>query len=79
MTTVRIALGNLQAPATREQSVELALAGIAETGRRCARAVLPECFIPGYRWPGATMPPPDALPSRTHARRWPPRRAAGSP
>ena len=60
MSTVRIALANLRAPATREESVSLAAAAIGEAGRQGALVVcFPECFVPGYRWPGASAPPPD--------------------
>ncbi len=60
MTTVRIALANLRVPATPEESVSLATAAVAESGRRGALVVcFPECFVPGYRWPGSTLPPPD--------------------
>jgi len=61
MTTTRIALANLLIPATREAAVDSAVAAIAEAGRRGALILcFPECFIPGYRWPGAVMPAPDA-------------------
>lgn len=61
MTTTRIALANLPIPATREAAVDAAVAAIAEAGRQGALILcFPECFIPGYRWPGAVMPAPDA-------------------
>jgi predicted amidohydrolase len=60
MSTVRVALANLRVPATREESVQLARAAVAEAGRRGAIVVcFPECFVPGYRWPGTSLPPPD--------------------
>jgi len=60
MTTVRIALANLRVPATPDESVRLATSAVAEAGSRGAAVIcFPECFIPGYRWPGATPPPPD--------------------
>jgi predicted amidohydrolase len=60
VSTVRIALANVRVPRTREESVELAKAAVADAGRRRASVVcFPECFIPGYRWPGTTAPPPD--------------------
>jgi predicted amidohydrolase len=59
---VRIALANIRVPATREEAVGLAVSAIAEAGRQNATVVcFPECYVPGYRWPGAAMPPPDAV------------------
>src|SRR5690349_21502047 len=61
MTTVRIALANLRIPATRDESVRLATSAVAGAARLGALVVcFPECFVPGYRWPGVEMPPPDA-------------------
>src|SRR5690606_26374973 len=41
-------------------SVQLATEAVAEAGQRGAALIcFPECFIPGYRWPGTTPPPPD--------------------
>ena len=60
MSTVRIALANLRAPATPDDSVCLATSAVADAGRRGAAAVcFPECFVPGYRWPNTSAPPPD--------------------
>ena len=60
MTTARIALANLRPPATPAESVRLATDAVAEAGREGALVVcFPECFVPGYRWPGTSAPPPD--------------------
>ena len=60
MSTVRIALANIRIPATPEESVLLATSTVAEAGRQGALVVcFPECFIPGYRWPGMPAPSPD--------------------
>src|SRR5690348_2759842 len=60
MSTVRIALANLRVPATPAESVVLATSAVADAGRRGATVLcFPECFVPGYRWPGTTMAPPD--------------------
>lgn len=61
MNTIRIALANLPFPATPEESVTRAEQAIAESGRAGALVVaFPECYVPGYRWPGRVLPPPDA-------------------
>src|SRR5688572_32604084 len=60
MNTVRIALANLRVPRTPDESVSLATSAVAEARRRGAMVIcFPECFVPGYRWPGATTPAPD--------------------
>jgi len=60
VNTVRVALANVRVPSTPEDSVRLAVATIAEAGRQGALVVcFPECFIPGYRWSGTNLPPPD--------------------
>jgi predicted amidohydrolase len=62
MSTVRIALANLRVPATPAESVLLATSAIDEAGRQGASVLcFPECFIPGYRWPGTTAPAPDPV------------------
>lgn len=61
MSVIRIALANLRVPTTPDESVALATSAIADAGRRGALVVcFPECFVPGYRWPGSATPPPDA-------------------
>lgn len=60
MTTARIALANLRVPSTPEESVLLATTAVAEAGQLGALVVcFPECFVPGYRWPGTSPPGPD--------------------
>src|SRR6185295_14729565 len=60
ITNVRIALANSRAPTTPDDSVCLATSAIAEAGRRGAAVTcFPECFVPGYRWPGQEAPSPD--------------------
>jgi predicted amidohydrolase len=61
MSTVRIALANIRVPTTPDESVGLATSAVVEAGRRGAIVIcFPECFVPGYRWPGTTAPPPDS-------------------
>ena len=61
MSAVRIALANVTVPATPDDSVRLATSAVIDAGRRGASVIcFPECFVPGYRWPGAPAPPPDS-------------------
>jgi predicted amidohydrolase len=61
MTTFRIALANLRLPPTPEDSVALVEQAIAEaSGERADIVCFPECYVPGYRVPGKSVPPPDA-------------------
>jgi predicted amidohydrolase len=60
MSTVRIALANIPFPATPEVSVTSAEQAIAEASAERADVIcFPECFVPGYRSRGRTVPPPD--------------------
>ena len=60
MTNFRIALANLRFPTTREESVALAEAAIADAARGGAELVcFPECFVPGYRAVNKDVLPPD--------------------
>src|SRR5688572_27375314 len=60
MSMVRIALANVRVPKTPDDSVRLATSAVADAGRRGAAVIcFPECFVPGYRWPGQAAPPPD--------------------
>jgi predicted amidohydrolase len=57
----RIALANLRFPATPEQAVALAGQAIDQAVGKGARVVcFPECYVPGYRGAGKSVPPPDA-------------------
>jgi predicted amidohydrolase len=56
----RIALANIRFPATPEESVTLAEQAIAQASIEGAGLIcFPECFIPGYRGLGKSVPPPD--------------------
>jgi predicted amidohydrolase len=57
---VRIALANLRVPTSPDDSVRLAVSAVADAGRQEAAVIcFPECFVPGYRWPGQERPAPD--------------------
>ena len=61
MSIVRIALANIRAAASPEESVSLAQEAVARASTEGAAIVcFPECYVPGYRVPGRPMPPPDA-------------------
>ncbi|MFI5108970.1 MAG: carbon-nitrogen hydrolase family protein [Terriglobales bacterium] len=60
MTTFRIALANIRFPETPEESVTLAEQAIAQASiERAGIICFPECFIPGYRGLGTSVPPPE--------------------
>jgi predicted amidohydrolase len=60
MSRFRIALANLQFPASPEESVTLAQEAIARASTERADVIcFPECFVPGYRGLGKRVPPPD--------------------
>jgi predicted amidohydrolase len=60
VTPYRIALANLRFPATPAESVALARAAVAQAaGEGAAIVCFPECFVPGYRGMGHTVPLPD--------------------
>jgi predicted amidohydrolase len=61
MSIVRIALANIRGGTTPDESVALARAAIERVSVEQAIVVcFPECYVPGYRVPGRSMPPPDA-------------------
>jgi predicted amidohydrolase len=60
MIPFRIALANIPFPLTPDESVVLAVEAIEQAGREGAGIIcFPECYIPGYRASGKTIPPPD--------------------
>lgn len=57
----RIALANLRFPSSPEESVALAVQAVREAAGEGAEIVcFPECFVPGYRGMGKTVPAADA-------------------
>jgi len=61
MSTVRIALANVRGAATPDESVALARAAVERAAvERAIIVCFPECYVPGYRTAGRSMPPPDA-------------------
>ena len=71
MPTARVALACLPIPDSPAQSLQLATTAIAEAAERGAPVVcFPECYVPGYRWPGtdwARVPPDAASLAEAHA------------
>jgi predicted amidohydrolase len=62
MSAFRIALANLPRAATPEESLAHAVDAIADAAReRAAIICFPECYVPGYRGLGRTVPPPDPV------------------
>lgn len=60
MYAFRIALANIRFPATPDESVKLAEEAIAQASIEKADLIcFPECFVPGYRGLGKSIPPPD--------------------
>ena len=60
MNPFRIALANIRFPATPEESITLAEQAIDQASVKGARIIcFPECFVPGYRGIGKSVPPPD--------------------
>lgn len=60
MTPTRIALANIRYPETPEASIAIARETVAQAAAAGAVVVcFPECYVPGYRVPGSTLPPPD--------------------
>jgi predicted amidohydrolase len=56
----RIALANIPFPPTPEESVTLAEQAIAQASAAGAGIIcFPECYVPGYRGLGKSVPPPD--------------------
>jgi predicted amidohydrolase len=56
----RIALANIRYPATPEESITLAARAIEQASARGAQIMaFPECFVPGYRGQGKSVPAPD--------------------
>ena len=61
MSIVRIALANIRRADSPDESIPLAQSAIERAAAEGARIVcFPECCVPGYRWPGRFVPPPDS-------------------
>jgi predicted amidohydrolase len=62
MSPFRVALANLRFPANPAESVRLATQAIDRAAGMRARVIcFPECFVPGYRAPDKSVPPPDPV------------------
>lgn len=62
MENLRIALANLPYPNSPDESIRLSQGAIAQAGAKQAKIIcLPECFVPGYRGMGKSVPPPDPV------------------
>ena len=62
MSKVRIALANIRYPATPQESVRMAEEAIAQASTQGSDIIcFAECYVPGYRAPGKSVPPPDPL------------------
>lgn len=60
MNQVRIALANIRFPANADESITLAKQSIDRASAEGAEVIcFPECFVPGYRGMGKSVPPPD--------------------
>jgi len=60
-THFRIALANIRFPEEPEESVTLAEKAVEQASLSGAGIIsFPECFVPGYRGVGKSVPPPDA-------------------
>lgn len=60
MSLFRIALANVRHPATPDESIALVEQAVEQAASKGARIIcFPECFVPGYRGLGKTVPPPD--------------------
>src|SRR5215470_15836951 len=60
MNMFRIALANIRFPATAEESIALAEQSIDQaSAERAGIICFPECFVPGYRAAGKSVPPPN--------------------
>jgi len=60
-TDFRIALANIRFPGSPTESIELASGAVVEASRAGARIIcFPECFVPGYRSVGRSIPTPNA-------------------
>jgi predicted amidohydrolase len=60
MDPFRIALANIRFPATPAESITLAVQAIDQAAMAGARIIcFPECYVPGYRAMGKSVPPPD--------------------
>ena len=61
MSIARIALANIEYPETPDESITRVQGGIRRASAEGALVVcFPECYVPGYRWPGRAVPPPNA-------------------
>src|ERR1700759_2819632 len=57
MTKIRIALANIEIPASPEDSVARVLRALPEAASAGARVLcFPEAYVPGYRWEGRARP-----------------------
>lgn len=60
MTPYRIALANVRIPSSPEEAITIAEQAVLQAGQRGAGVVcFPECYVPGYRGVGKSVPPPD--------------------
>ena len=60
MNSFRIALANIRFPASADESISLAIESIDLASAEGAGIIcFPECFVPGYRGLGKSVPPPD--------------------